>query len=131
MGLAEELQDETAEVLSSLIRFKTVNPPGNERACLEWLPGYLEGAGLAGELAGAAAGRPCLVATLRGGDGPSLGYLSHVDTVLADPQDWSADPWGAEIKDGYLYGRGTIDMKNQTAAEAVAAANLARNGAKF
>ena len=131
MGLAEELQDETAEVLSSLIRFKTVNPPGNERECLEWLAGYLEDAGLTVELAGAEPERPCLVATLRGGDGPSLGYLSHVDTVLADPQDWSADPWGAEIRDGYLYGRGTIDMKNQTAAEAVAAATLARRGAKF
>ena len=62
----------------------------------------------------------------RAATGRRLGYLSHVDTVLADPQDWSADPWGAEIRDGYLYGRGTIDMKNQTAAEAVAAARLAR-----
>jgi len=131
MGLAEELQDETAEVLSSLIRFKTVNPPGGERECIEWLAGYLEDAGLSVEIAGAEPERPCLVATLKGGDGPSLGYLSHVDTVLADPQDWTADPWGAEIRDGYLYGRGTIDMKNQTAAEAVAAARLARAGAKF
>ena len=47
------------------------------------------------------------------------------------PQDWSADPWGAELRDGFLYGRGTIDMKNQTAAEAVAAARLARAGARF
>ena len=60
-----------------------------------------------------------------------LGYLSHVDTVLADAEDWSADPWGAELRDGFLYGRGTIDMKNQTAAEAVAAARLARAGARF
>jgi acetylornithine deacetylase/succinyl-diaminopimelate desuccinylase-like protein len=131
MGLAEELQDETAEVLSSLIRFKTVNPPGGERACQEWLAGYLEDAGLTVELAGADPERPCLVATLRGGDGPTLGYLSHVDTVLADPQDWSADPWGAEVRDGFLYGRGTVDMKSQTAAEAVAAARLARGGATF
>ncbi|MBE2317103.1 M20/M25/M40 family metallo-hydrolase [Solirubrobacter sp. CPCC 204708] len=131
MGLAEELQDETAEVLSSLIRFKTVNPPGGERACIEWLAGYLEDAGLTVEVAGAEPDRPCLVATLEGGEGPSLGYLSHVDTVLADPQDWSADPWGAEIRDGFMYGRGTIDMKNQTAAEAVAAARLARSGAGF
>jgi acetylornithine deacetylase/succinyl-diaminopimelate desuccinylase-like protein len=127
MGLAEELQDETAEVLSSLIRFKTVNPPGNERECLEWLAGYLEDAGLTVELDGAESERPNLVATLRTGDGPALGYLSHVDTVLADAQDWSADPWGAEIRDGYLYGRGTIDMKNQTAAEAVAIARLAKH----
>ena len=131
MGLAEELQDEAAEVLSSLIRFKTVNPPGGERECIEWLAGYLEDAGLTVEIAGAEPERPCLVATLQRGEGPTVGYLSHVDTVLADPQDWSADPWGAEIRDGYLYGRGTIDMKNQTAAEAVAAARLARAGAKF
>jgi len=131
MGLAEELQDETAEVLSRLIRFKTVNPPGNERACLEWLAGYLEDAGLAVELDGAEPERPNLVATLKGGEGPALGYLSHVDTVLADKEDWSADPWSAEIRDGYLYGRGTIDMKNQTAAEAVAIARLARGSASF
>jgi acetylornithine deacetylase/succinyl-diaminopimelate desuccinylase-like protein len=131
MGLAEELQDEAAEVLAGLIRFKTVNPPGGERECIEWLAGYLDDAGLRVEIAGAEPERPCLVATLRGGDGPDLGYLSHVDTVLADPQDWSADPWGAEIRDGVMYGRGTIDMKNQTAAEAVAAANLARSGVRF
>ena len=51
-----------------------------------------------------------------------LGYLSHVDTVLADPEDWTHDPWSGEIHDGYLWGRGALDMKSQTAAEAVAAA---------
>ena len=122
-----DLQDETAEVLAKLIRFHTVNPPGNERACLEWLADYLSDAGLEVELDGAEPERPNLVATLRGGDGPALGYLSHVDTVLADKEDWSADPWGAELRDGYLYGRGAIDMKSQTAAEAVAAAHLARS----
>jgi acetylornithine deacetylase/succinyl-diaminopimelate desuccinylase-like protein len=132
MGLAEELQDETVEVLSKLIQFRTVNPPGNERECLEWLADYLSDAGLEVELDGAERERPNLVAKYEGGeDGPALGYLSHVDTVLADKQDWSADPWGAELRDGFLYGRGTIDMKNQTAAEAVAAARLARAGARF
>ena len=57
-----------------------------------------------------------------------LGYLSHVDTVLADPDDWTHDPWGGEVHDGFLWGRGALDMKSQTAAEAVAAATLARNG---
>jgi acetylornithine deacetylase/succinyl-diaminopimelate desuccinylase-like protein len=130
MGLAEELQEETAEVLARLIRFRTVNPPGDERACQEWLAGYLSDAGLSCELYAAQDARPNLVATLPGGDGPVLGYLSHVDTVLADPQDWSADPWGAELRDGFLYGRGAIDMKDQTAAEAVALATLARNGVR-
>jgi acetylornithine deacetylase/succinyl-diaminopimelate desuccinylase-like protein len=54
-----------------------------------------------------------------------------VDTVLADAEDWSADPWGAEVRDGLLYGRGAVDMKDQTAAEAVALAHLARTGARF
>src|SRR4051794_33881942 len=130
----EDLQDETAEVLAKLIRFRTVNPPGNERECLEWLAAYLSDAGLEVELDGAEPERPNLVATYApptGEDRPVLGYLSHVDTVLADAEDWSTDPWGAEIRDGFLYGRGTINMKNQTAAEAVAAAQLARGGAKF
>jgi len=127
----EDLQDETAEVLSALIRFNTVNPPGNERACQEWLADYLSDAGLEVEMDGAEPDRPNLVATLKSGDGPTLGYLSHVDTVLADAEDWSTDPWSAEQRDGFLYGRGALDMKNQTAAEAVAAARLARAGAKF
>lgn len=126
-----DLQDEAVEVLSKLIQFNTVNPPGNERACLEWLAAYLSDAGLQVELDGAEPERPNLVATLTRGDGPALGYLSHVDTVLADREDWSADPWGAELRDGFLYGRGAIDMKSQTAAETVAAAQLARSGAKF
>src|SRR3954470_21284707 len=128
----EDLQDETAEVLAKLIRFKTVNPPGNERECLEWLASHLADAGLEVELDGAEPGRPNLVATYAGDeDGPVLGYLSHVDTVLADAEDWSADPWGGERRGGFLYGRGAVDMKDQTAAEAVAAAHLARSGARF
>ena len=78
---------------------------------------------------GAEPERPNLVARLRGDEpGPVLGYLSHVDTVLADPDDWTHDPWSGEIHDGHLWGRGTLDMKGQTAAEVVAAATLARKG---
>jgi acetylornithine deacetylase/succinyl-diaminopimelate desuccinylase-like protein len=125
-----DLQAEATDVLSRLIRFDTVNPPGNERACQEWLKGYLEDAGLECELL--AAGdpeRPNLVARLRGdAHGPVLGYLSHVDTVLADAADWRHDPWSGEVHDGAVWGRGAIDMKSQTAAEVVAAAHLARTG---
>ena len=55
---------------------------------------------------------------------------SHVDTVLADAADWRHDPWSGEIHDGFLWGRGALDMKSQTAAEAVAAARLARDGGR-
>ena len=125
-----DLQAEATDVLSQLIRFDTVNPPGNERACQLWLKRYLEDAGLECELLCAEdPQRPNLVARLRGeAHGPVLGYLSHVDTVLADPADWRHDPWSGEVHDGALWGRGAVDMKSQTAAEAVAAAHLARNG---
>jgi len=125
-----DLQAEATDVLSQLIRFDTVNPPGNERACQEWLKGYLEDAGLECELLCASdPERPNLVARLRGeAEGPVLGYLSHVDTVLADASDWRHDPWSGAVHDGALWGRGAVDMKSQTAAEAVAAAHLARQG---
>jgi acetylornithine deacetylase/succinyl-diaminopimelate desuccinylase-like protein len=57
-----------------------------------------------------------------------LGFLSHVDTVLADPADWTHDPWSGEIHDGFVWGRGAIDMKSQTAAEVAAAVELASGG---
>jgi acetylornithine deacetylase/succinyl-diaminopimelate desuccinylase-like protein len=129
MADVDTLQRETTEVLARLVQFNTVNPPGDERACQEWLAGYLRDAGLEVELDGATPERPNLVATLEGdAPGPALGYLSHVDTVLADPEDWRHDPWSGEVHDGQLWGRGALDMKSQTAAEAVAAATLARQG---
>jgi len=125
-----DLQAETTEVLQRLIRFNTVNPPGNERPAIEYLEAYVRDAGFETELLAATPERPNLVATLRGasGDGPTLVYLGHVDTVLASVQDWERDPWGGELADGYLWGRGAVDMKSQVAAEAVAAVALARSG---
>lgn len=123
------LSEEVQEVLTRLIQFDTVNPPGNERALQEWLRGYLEAAGLECELHGAEDARPNLIARLRGDEpGPVLGYLSHVDTVLANSADWQRDPWSGEVREGFLWGRGAIDMKSQTAAEVVAVARLARSG---
>jgi acetylornithine deacetylase/succinyl-diaminopimelate desuccinylase-like protein len=125
-----ELQAETTEVLQRLIRFNTVNPPGNERAAIEYLEAYVREAGFQTELLAATPDRPNLVATLPGHDpdGPVFVFLGHVDTVLAAAQDWDHDPWSAEIADGFLWGRGAIDMKSQVAAEAVAAVALARDG---
>ena len=126
-----DLQAEATDVLSRLIRFDTVNPPGDERACQEWLKAYLEEAGLECELIAADGSpeRPNLIARLHGeADGPVLGYLSHVDTVLADAGDWQQDPWSGSVQDGVVWGRGSVDMKSQTAAEVVAAAHLARSG---
>jgi acetylornithine deacetylase/succinyl-diaminopimelate desuccinylase-like protein len=123
------LQADTTDVLQQLVRFNTVNPPGNEREAIEYLERYLSDAGLETEILAADQQRPNLVATLAGAsDGPTLGFLGHVDTVLAEPSEWDHDPWSGDVADGFLWGRGALDMKSQVAAEAVAAASLARSG---
>src|SRR3954469_4087085 len=119
-------------LLRELIRFNTVNPPGNERAAQEHLAGLLTGAGLEVELVGRTPERPNLVARLRGsGDGPTLCLLSHVDTVYATPEDWTHDPWSGDLEDGCVWGRGALDMKSQTAAEVAAAVELAKAGGRL
>jgi acetylornithine deacetylase/succinyl-diaminopimelate desuccinylase-like protein len=124
-----DLQQETTQLLQRLLRFDTVNPPGAERALQEHLAGLLRDAGFEVELLGAEPGRPNLVARLRGrADGPTLCLLSHVDTVLATPAEWTHDPWSGDLADGHVWGRGALDMKSQTAAEVAAALSLAREG---
>jgi acetylornithine deacetylase/succinyl-diaminopimelate desuccinylase-like protein len=124
-----DLERRTTELLQRLIRFPTVNPPGNEGAAQEWLRALLEPAGFECELLAAVPGRPNLIARLRSGsDGPALCLIGHVDTVLADPAEWSVDPWSAEVRDGSVWGRGAIDMKSQVAAEVAAALALVEEG---
>jgi acetylornithine deacetylase/succinyl-diaminopimelate desuccinylase-like protein len=124
-----DLERRTTELLQRLIRFNTVNPPGNEEPAQLFLKELLEGAGFDCELLYAVEGRPNLVARLPGGsDGPRLALLAHVDTVLADPSEWSVDPWSAELREGCVWGRGALDMKSQLAAEVAAAAALAEEG---
>ena len=124
--------EEAQELLARLIQFNTVNPPGNERAAQEHLAAHLQAAGFECELLGAEPERPNLVARLRAPegapDGPTLCYLGHVDTVLANPAEWTHDPWSGDVADGYLWGRGALDMKSQVAAEIAAAASLGRSG---
>jgi acetylornithine deacetylase/succinyl-diaminopimelate desuccinylase-like protein len=125
----EQLQQETTEVLQRLVRFNTVNPPGQERPAIEYLASYVQEAGFATEVLAATPDRPNLVADLHGAeDGPTLCFLGHVDTVLADPSEWRHDPWSGDVADGSLWGRGALDMKSQVAGEAVAAVALAREG---
>jgi acetylornithine deacetylase/succinyl-diaminopimelate desuccinylase-like protein len=121
--------DDATGLLQSLIRFDTVNPPGNERAAIEHLQALLAGAGFECELLAAESQRPNLVARLKGKqDGPTLCYLGHVDTVLADAHEWTHDPWSGDDADGFIWGRGSLDMKSQVAAEVAAAVSLARSG---
>ena len=124
------LQDEAVGLLQQLLRLNTVNPPGNETIAAELLRDYLEASGVEVELYARTPERANLVARLKGGDGPSLCFLSHTDTVVADPEEWSRDPWSGDLADDHIWGRGALDMKNQVAASAVAIASLAREGFK-
>jgi acetylornithine deacetylase/succinyl-diaminopimelate desuccinylase-like protein len=124
-----QLESRTTDLLQRLIRFNTVNPPGNEQAAQEFLKGLLEEAGFECELLAAVAGRPNLVARLKArSDGPRLCLLGHVDTVLANADEWTVDPWSGELRDGCVWGRGALDMKSQVAAEAAAALSLVEEG---
>jgi acetylornithine deacetylase/succinyl-diaminopimelate desuccinylase-like protein len=124
-----ELGAEAVSLLQQLIRIDTSNPPGNETEAQRVLREPLAEAGFECELPAAVPDRPNLVARLRGeSQGPVLCLLSHVDTVPADPSDWTSDPWSGELRDGEVWGRGALDMKSQVAAEVAAAVSLARSG---
>ncbi len=123
------LGDEAVGLLQRLLRINTVNPPGNEGEAQEHLRALLAEAGWECEILAAEPERPNLVARLRGqAEGPTLALICHVDTVPADPSEWSVDPWSGELRDGYVWGRGALDMKDQVASEAAACAELGRSG---
>jgi acetylornithine deacetylase/succinyl-diaminopimelate desuccinylase-like protein len=123
------LRQEATELLQELIRVDTVNPPGNETRAAELLREYLGDHGVASELYAKVPERANLVARIPGqGDGPRLVLLSHTDTVLADPAEWTTGPWSGELRDGQVWGRGALDMKGQAVASAVTMASLAREG---
>jgi acetylornithine deacetylase/succinyl-diaminopimelate desuccinylase-like protein len=101
-----------AELLQTLIRFDTTNPPGNERECLAYIHRLLTDAGCDAQLVGRSPDRPNLIAKLSGrGDAPPLLLQGHVDVVPADPREWRHPPFEGRIVDGYVWGRGALDMK--------------------
>lgn len=122
---SRDLRLEATELLQALLRLDTVNPPGNETAAAELIAAYLAERGIASQLVAREPHRANLVARLPGGDGPTVMLTGHTDTVLANPETWSRDPWSGEIVDGEVWGRGALDMKGHVAAATVAFASLA------
>jgi acetylornithine deacetylase/succinyl-diaminopimelate desuccinylase-like protein len=117
------------ELLGRLIQANTVNPPGNEGVVQDFVRTMLTAAGFECRLLEAEPGRPNLVASLRGAkDGPTLAFLGHADTVRADPGEWTFDPWAGDVEDGWVRGRGALDMKGQVAAEIAACLALGEGG---
>ncbi len=105
------LQDQAIERLREYIRIDTINPPGNEIRGAEFFARIFAAEGIAYEIAESEPGRGNIWARLSGGDAPAILLLHHMDVVPADGEHWTADPLGAEIRDGFIYGRGALDTK--------------------
>ncbi len=116
------------ELLSTLLRVDSTNPPGNEGPAAELLRQRLEGAGLEANIFVSPGGRRNLVARLDGPrDRPALVLLSHTDVVGVEEERWSHDPFGGAIADGFVWGRGALDMKGIAVMHAEAAAAVAQS----
>src|ERR671922_2798128 len=126
------LGDEAVELLCAYLAIDTTNPPGNEIAGARFLADVLARAGIESQTVESAPGRANLVARVRG-DG-SLGAIvlhHHIDVVYADRRFWTVDPFGGEIQDGFVYGRGAIDMKSTGIVQLAAVLALKRAGARL
>ena len=117
--------------LADLIRIDTTNPPGNETRVAQYLQQVAVGEGIPCELLGDDPDRLNFVATLKGGGHRPLLLMAHSDVVPADRKQWSVDPFSAELRDGYLYGRGAQDDKSLLAAELAVLVELRRQGTKI
>ena len=110
------IYERPAELLQNLIRFDTTNPPGNERACIQYINGLLKDAGIKTNIVARTPGRPNLIARLKGtGQAPPLLLYGHVDVVTTAGQKWTHPPFEGGIMDGYVWGRGALDMKGGVA----------------
>lgn len=131
----EAAGEETARMLSGLLRTDTLNPPGNETQGAVYLAAWLAREGIASEILEFAPGRGSLIArlpaTARAATGPPICLLSHLDVATAEPDRWPDDKGplsGAIDDDGMVWGRGALDMKGLTALQAMAMALMARRG---
>lgn len=100
-------------ILQRLVQFNTTNPPGQEGACVAYIDHLLTGGGIPTSILTLDSDRPNLIARVKGrGDAPPLLMYGHVDVVTTEGQAWSRAPFAGDIVDGYLWGRGTLDMKS-------------------
>ncbi len=128
----QEVGDETVRYAQELLRLDTRNPPGNELRAAEYLQALLAKEGISGEIVGPSADRATFVARLKGdGSAPPLLLMSHTDVVAVEPEKWTHDPFSGDITDGYLYGRGALDMKQMVTMEAMIMLLLKRSGVQL
>ena len=118
----EEIFEQAIEHLQRLIQIKTVNPPGNEKPAVEYLAEVLRKEGVEPEIFEPAPGRANLVARLKGrGEKPPILIDGHLDVVPAEPESaWKYPPFSGELAEGYIWGRGALDMKQAVVANLMA-----------
>ncbi|MGD0861542.1 MAG: M20/M25/M40 family metallo-hydrolase [Candidatus Limnocylindrales bacterium] len=119
---------ELIELLRALIRIRSVNPPGDEILAARYLEQVLSDEGIPSTVVEPFPGRGSIVARIHGdgSGGDPLLLLSHLDVVPAEPAGWAHDPFGGDLVDGYVWGRGAIDMKSMVAMEVQIMRRLAR-----
>ncbi|EED35453.1 aminoacylase-1 [Luminiphilus syltensis NOR5-1B] len=125
---AQTLDDEAVDWLQAFLKIDTVNPPGNESRAVGFYSEILDAEGIAWSSAESAPGRGNIWARIEGGDEPALILLQHTDVVPADPKYWTIDPLSGEIRDGYIWGRGAIDMKGTGITQLATFLSLHRAG---
>ena len=124
----DDLAAEAVRHLTALLRCDTTNPPGNEATAIAYIREQLVADGIEPEIVEPAPGRANLYARLRGtGAQRPLLLLSHVDVVPVERDKWTADPFGGELRDGFIYGRGAVDMKDMAAMELTLFLHFARS----
>ena len=124
----QRVKKEVTVLLQDLVRCDTTNPPGNEILCADYIADVLKREGIDSEITESEPGRGNVTARLGGGDESPLMLLGHTDVVAVEPDKWSRDPFGGELHEGYIWGRGALDMKNMVAAELMVFLLLKRQG---
>jgi acetylornithine deacetylase/succinyl-diaminopimelate desuccinylase-like protein len=131
----DALRAEAVQILSEYIRINTTNAPGNEKAGAEYLARILQREGIEAQILDEevlGAGRANLYARLRGdGSKRAIALVHHIDVVPASPQHWTVDPFAGLVRDGYVWGRGAIDMKGDGVVHLLAMIALKRSGARL
>lgn len=135
LGSTTAVANEAMGWLGDLIKINTTNPPGNEDAAAKFVAGVLQKEGIATEILPVVPGRSAVVARLQSSSMPNptraLLLVAHMDVVGVDRSKWTVDPFGAVVKDGYLYGRGALDDKGMLAANMAVMVALKRSGARL
>jgi acetylornithine deacetylase/succinyl-diaminopimelate desuccinylase-like protein len=130
-----KLADEAQGWLGDLVRINSVNPPGNEAAVAKYISAIFQKEGISNEVLEMAPGRSIVIARLQAGPLPdpsnALLLVAHQDTVGVDTKKWNADPFAATIRDGYMWGRGSIDDKAMLAGNIATMVQLKRANARL